>query len=306
MRKVKVPLEKVIESYNRTGSVWKTADEVGLCGQVVYKRLRKAGVVKPMNKLSDHDKALIEEFYRTTDFLGGDGKLKAFAESIGRTEQFVCRYAKTKRLTKRRPMCEATVERGAEKWREWIKVHGHPRGMLGKKHTKELKMRMRKISRDRWYAMTPSQRSSLILKRMKIQASRGNLYRPRPETTWKAGWREIGGVKKYYRSKWEANYARVLEFQRKQGLITSWLHEPETFWFEKIKRGTRSYLPDFKVTYPDGHIEYHEVKGWYDDRSKTKVRRMAKYYPEVKLRMIFAKDYKALKRQLSGLIRDWE
>lgn len=306
MRKVKVPLEKVVESYNRTGSVWKTAKEVGLCGQVVYKRLRKAGVVKPMNKLSDHDKALIEEFYRTTDFLCGDGKLKAFAESIGRTEQFVCRYAKTKKLTRRRQMCEATVERVAKKHSEWIKVHGHPRGMLGKKHTKELKMRMRKISRSRWLSLTQTQRSIIILKSQKARAARGTLYRPRPEATWKAGWREIGGVKKYYRSKWEANYARVLEFQRKQGLITSWLHEPETFWFEKIRRGTRSYLPDFKVTYPDGHIEYHEVKGWYDDRSKTKVKRMAKYYPEVKLRMIFAKDYKALKRQLSGLIRDWE
>ena len=306
MRKVKVPLEKVIESYNRTGSVWKTADEVGLCGQVVYKRLRKAGVVKPMNKLSDHDEALIEKFYRTTDFLCGDGKLKAFAESIGRTEQFVCRYAKTKKLTKRRQMCEATVERVAKKHSEWIKVHGHPRGMLGKKHTEELKMRMRKISRSRWLSLTPTQRSIIILKSQKARAARGTLYRPRPETTWKAGWREIGGVKKYYRSKGEANYARGLEFQRKQGLITSWLHEPETFWFEKIKRGTRSYLPDFKVTYPDGHIEYHEVKGWYDDRSKTKVKRMAKYYPEVKLRMIFAKDYKAFKRQLSGLIRDWE
>lgn len=167
-------------------------------------------------------------------------------------------------------------------------------------------MRMRKISRSRWLSLTQTQRSIIILKSQKARAARGTLYRPRPETTWKAGWREIGGVKKYYRSKWEANYARVLEFQRKQGLITSWLHEPETFWFEKIRRGTRSYLPDFKVTYPDGHIEYHEVKGWYDDRSKTKVKRMAKYYPEVKLRMIFAKDYKALKRQLSGLIRDWE
>lgn len=159
----------------------------------------------------------------------------------------------------------------------------------------------------RWLQMPFSKKSALTTKMMKRKLAKyRTLCRPRPETTWKAGWRIIGGQRKYYRSKWEANYARVLEFQKQHGLIVSWAHEAKTFWFEKIKRGCRSYLPDFEVVYPDGHIEYHEVKGWYDNRSKTKTKRMAKYYPEVKLRMIFGKDYKTLAHQLAPLILDWE
>lgn len=124
--------------------------------------------------------------------------------------------------------------------------------------------------------------------------------------TWRQGWRVIGGQRNYYRSKWEANYARILEFQRKHGIVLSWRHEPKTFWFEEIRRGVRSYLPDFEVVYPDGRLEYHEVKGWYDSKSKTKTKRMAKYYPDVKLRMVFQREYRTLARQMSGLIPDWE
>ncbi len=128
----------------------------------------------------------------------------------------------------------------------------------------------------------------------------------RTNVPWKAAWREIGDKRIYARSKWEANYARYLEFLKKNGNIIEWEHEPETFWFEKIKRGVRSYLPDFMVTELDGSIVYHEVKGWMDARSKTKINRMKKYYPRVALRVIEAKSYTALAKQLSGLINDWE
>ena len=89
----------------------------------------------------------------------------------------------------------------------------------------------------------------------------------------KSGWREIGGIRKYYRSRWEANYARYLEFLKVNGEIEKWEHEPETFWFEGIKRGVMSYLPDFRVTEKNGDIVFHEVKGWMDARSITKIKR---------------------------------
>lgn len=124
--------------------------------------------------------------------------------------------------------------------------------------------------------------------------------------SWKAGWREIGGKRKYFRSKWEANYARYLEWLKEHNQIKDWQHENKTFWFEGIKRGCRSYLPDFEVENNNGSIEYHEVKGWYDDRSKTKMKRMAKYYPEVKVIIIFQKQYTEIKNKVGKLIRDWE
>ena len=123
--------------------------------------------------------------------------------------------------------------------------------------------------------------------------------------SWAAGWRTIGGVEKYFRSRWEANYARFLEFQKSQGLVLSWQHEPETFWFDKVKRGCVSYLPDFKVTLQSGAIEFHEVKGWMDDKSKTKIKRMAKYHPEIKLVIKDSVWFKA-NSNLKGIIHDWE
>jgi hypothetical protein len=135
----------------------------------------------------------------------------------------------------------------------------------------------------------------------------GNLAGPiRKGASWKHGWRTIGEKRIYARSRWEANYARYLEFLLKIGEIKKWEYEPETFWFKEIKRGCVSYLPDFRITNNDGSIEYHEVKGWMDDRSKTKIKRMAKYYPEIKLKVIFRDLYKEIDTKLSGIIEEWE
>ena len=126
------------------------------------------------------------------------------------------------------------------------------------------------------------------------------------DVKWKAGWRTIGGIKKFYRSRWEANYARYLEYLKSQGKIKEWLHEPETFWFDKIKRGCRSYLPDFKVLFHDDRVEYHEVKGWMDTRSKTKLKRMAKYHPDVIIVVIDEGAYQYLEEVYAQYIPDWE
>lgn len=109
-----------------------------------------------------------------------------------------------------------------------------------------------------------------------------------------------------FRSSWERNYARYLNWCVGMGMYASWKFEPKTFWFEGIKRGTVSYLPDFEVTLPDGSIEYHEVKGWMDAKSRTKLKRMAKYFPEVKLVLIDSKVYKALCKDGGKYSAYWE
>lgn len=122
---------------------------------------------------------------------------------------------------------------------------------------------------------------------------------------WKQGWYTIGIRRVYMRSRWEVNYAHYLELLLRSGSITSWDYEPETFWFEGIKRGTTSYKPDFKVTYGNGSVEYHEVKGWMDARSKTKIKRMKKYHPNIVLVIIdtqWFKDHKSLKNQIPGWV----
>ena len=123
---------------------------------------------------------------------------------------------------------------------------------------------------------------------------------------WKPCWKKIGTVKRYFRSRWEANYGFYLEWLLKHGKIKKWEHEPETFWFKGIKRGVLSYLPDFRITLLNGDIEYHEIKGWMDARSKTKIKRMAKYFPKVTLVVIDSKEYRKLKLQVCKIVPGWE
>jgi hypothetical protein len=103
-----------------------------------------------------------------------------------------------------------------------------------------------------------------------------------------SGWKLVGGREFYFRSHWEYRYALHLEFQKKHSIIREWEFEPQTFWFLSIKRGVRSYKPDFKITENDGKHHWVEVKGYYDAKSKTKLRRFRKYYPEETLYVVDA------------------
>lgn len=95
----------------------------------------------------------------------------------------------------------------------------------------------------------------------------------------KQGWRTIGCEEFFFRSGWEYRIAKYLEWQMKQGLISGWEYEPQLFWFPKIKRGTVTYLPDFRVTNLDATHYWLEVKGYMDRKSLTKIRRFRKFYP---------------------------
>ena len=108
------------------------------------------------------------------------------------------------------------------------------------------------------------------------------------------GWATIGGKRNYFRSSWELNFAHYLQFLKEKGEILGWEYEPETFWFENIRRGVRSYVPDFKVTEKNDKIRYYEVKGYMDPKSKTKIKRMAKYYPEIELVVIDEDQYRSI------------
>ena len=53
-----------------------------------------------------------------------------------------------------------------------------------------------------------------------------------------------------FRSSWERNFARILNIWVKEKEIDAWYFEPDEFEFSNIKRGTRYYLPDFKIIEP--------------------------------------------------------
>jgi len=110
----------------------------------------------------------------------------------------------------------------------------------------------------------------------------------------------------YFRSAWEANIARYLNWLQEQGQIVRWEYEPDTFWFEKVRRGTRSYRPDFKIwDTEDGEPYYWEVKGYDYARGQTARKRMAKYYPDIRVVVIDQSAYNEIRRW-KGLIPEWE
>ncbi len=188
-----------------------------------------------------------------------------------------------------------------------IKEKGHPRGMLGKKMSDDNKKKLIASVKAIWddpnhrvnsdeYRQIISDRSS---KRMSMQKNNSNMY-----SRGKRGTVEIGEKTFFARSSWEANIAAYLEFQKTHGIIKDWFHEPETFWFLNIKRGVRSYLPDFKVIKNDDTFYFIEVKGYMDAKSKTKMKRLAKYYPEIELQLIDQKRYNEIKKS-KGLFKGW-
>lgn len=111
---------------------------------------------------------------------------------------------------------------------------------------------------------------------------------------------------RYFRSLWEANWARYLRWMKERNEIKDWQYEAQTFQFEGIKRGSRFYTPDFKVTKNDGAIEFLELKGYMDQASATKLKRMAKYFPEVKIVLIQRREYDEVKKGLCKIIPNWE
>lgn len=99
----------------------------------------------------------------------------------------------------------------------------------------------------------------------------------------------------YFRSGWEYLYATYLEFLKMQGKIKDWKYEVKFFEFP-VKHGTTRYLPDFQIAENSGEIWYAEVKGHLTSKAKTQLKRMAQYFPEVRLEVIDEPQIKELKK----------
>lgn len=311
---------KFLQENHGNMSIGELATAMGRSKAAIRGKVTRAGLAKKVLWSPEEEAALIALYENA----GSSGvlSLTAFASSIGRDKANVSRKAKVLGLCtsqKRRKVEERKIrlpkfataaersEAQSKRARQYLKENGHPKGMLGKHHTEETKEGLRRTSAAYNKSLTVDERSALTMKALKAKvAIHGKLATNGGRGSWKAGWREFGGKRCYFRSRWEANYGRYLQWLKEQGQIIEWEHEPETFWFDAIKRGVRSYLPDFRVTENNGFIGLHEVKGWMDARSKTTLKRMAKYHPEQSITVIREKEYKELTRKVSALIEGWE
>ena len=259
-----------------------------------------------MRLFTERDRVLLVERYHAA---ADAGALAALASEFGRTKPFICRKAGELGLTNKNRRKPSRLK-GTRIWN----VPGrppHPRGALGLKHSDETKRLLGVMSRKKWeqWAATKTGQMAESSRRRQSDltaARHASAQMPTSYSRSKSGYRaDLGDI--FFRSSWEANYARYLNLLIKMRIVQTWEFEPETFWFEKIKRGTRSYLVDFKVHYVnEAQPTYVEVKGWMDAKSRTKISRFRKYYPQHRLEIVGVKEYRALKAKWAATIPGWE
>src|SRR3989344_6058244 len=97
----------------------------------------------------------------------------------------------------------------------------------------------------------------------------------------------------YFFSRWEANYARLLNY-----LGIKWVHQPKTFQLKSQK-----YTPDFYLPESDTYIE---IKNYLSDYSRNRDKQFREIYPDCKLALILKSDYLALQKEYAPKIREWE
>lgn len=97
--------------------------------------------------------------------------------------------------------------------------------------------------------------------------------------------REIIGGKDYeYRSMFERDWAKYLQFLKEHKEIYDWEYEPQPP-FDFFKFGYRnkpySYLPDFKIWDTKKSFHYEETKGHLTTKDLSKYTRLARHYPDI-------------------------
>ena len=266
---------------------------------------------------TDKEIAKLISWYSRPNAAGRDTLgLAEIAAELGRDKANVCRKARALGLTnKSRTIVSAeTKKQLSQRAKAQIASKGHPRGALGIKHSEKTKRAIAKKSRAAWKEMkamplllagrrtktvrTNLQRYGVACPAHAINAGR-NVY-----SRCRRGTREDLGF--FVRSRWEANYARYLKWLEANGQIAAWKYEPTTFRFEGVSRGPYTYKPDFLVIEKDGTRAYHEVKGWMDSASRSRLKRFAKFYPDERIVVIDQAAYRQIERKLSSVIRHWE
>lgn len=262
----------------------------------------------PAKAFTDNERAIIRAYYQQVPADAFD--LSALSAQLGRPRTSVARVARGLGLTvANRPKSAQCAARLSVSMRASMAQREHPRGFAGKHHDGETRRAIGQGSATAWAAsrgtglgLDSEERAQAISDA--VSARRGASANVGGHSRTKSGYREdLGPI--FFRSAWEANYARYLNMLLARGEIEAWAYEPETFWFEAIRRGVRSYKPDFKIT--EGGLTYFvELKGWMDARSRTCLKRMAKYHPGVDLRLVGEKEYRALAKSVAAIIPNWE
>lgn len=88
-------------------------------------------------------------------------------------------------------------------------------------------------------------------------------------------WTDRKGMEFVFKSRWELAYAKYLDEN-----MQDWECEPSKFILD-------GYIntPDFRVNATD-RVEYHEIKGWLDDRTVMRIEAFVRKYSDRKLKIL--------------------
>lgn len=146
--------------------------------------------------------------------------------------------------------------------------------------TEEWRKRASQIHKGKLVSLETRKKMSINAKRQTHRFSRCH-----------GGLREDLGI--YFRSSWEANYARYMNH-----VGITWEYESDTF---ELSTGM-TYTPDFKI----GAKEYVEIKGWLTTEAKEKLATFKKEFSDITIRLIQRKEYRELYKTYSKIIPFWE
>lgn len=237
---------------------------------------------------SEEEKEIIRDFYLNNP---DEINLDKLSSLIHRPKTSIARYARKIGLTNQnRSRTEETVEKVKSGINAFMKSdkylneiypkqkqllifylnYHHPKGMLGKHHNKDTKERMSASHIELSKNMTYEEKHEIAMKAVETKRKNGGF-----NTTSNAYSRCHGGYREdlshYFRSAWEANIARILNYYS-----ILWEYECRRFDFEEEESEVLSYQPDFYLPQYDIWIE---VKGWMDDKSKKRLELFEMYYP---------------------------
>lgn len=277
----------------------------------------RLGLNRKSHPFTSEEKEIIENYYLCNP---DEIDLNKLAAEMGRERTSISRYARSLGLTRTdRPPSSATVEkikasqeifRNSQEYIETIKPkcaemlsyyakNQHPRGMLGKHHTDEVRKRLSESHRDIWAHMSVDDRMDLV-KKIRSGCIAKGVYVATSNTYSRChgGYRD--DLHQYFRSSWEANIARLFNH-----LGFSWEYEATRFKYDDLGDGVLSYCPDFYIPEIDSWVE---VKGWMDEKSVLRLKKFREVYPEQysKLLLVDEKVYSCISKDLSHVIPHWE
>lgn len=282
---------------------------LGRSEQSVRNRCWEKGWKKQVEDWTPLEIQELATWYAEHDGGRGELLLDELAVRLGRHKTNVCRKAKELGLTDSgRPFSETLLAIYKESCKGMWDRRAHPKGMLGKSHTPEAKKKMSETQTVVQNAIPEEDRKKRAIKGVATKVEKygaGSVPTSNTFSRCKRGKRaDLGDF--FFRSSWEANYARYLNLLVQLGKIVKWEYEVDTFVFHGEIRGAISYLPDFKIWKIDGGYEYHEVKGWMNGPSVTKLKRMKKHYPEQTVVVVGAPEYKLIQKNFEKDLPNWE